>query len=415
MILLAESRLSDVKSMYPGHDDVIDQLSSADPSGNMKYLRWMAAQVLSGGYTTEETSDAIKKFHSQINRITDKDIMSYDSVEDVIKALPTSEKSNRQIGIERKSNSDVIYKDDRFVVVIPHDREASCAYGHGTRWCISATDSQNYFDNYSEGNTGFFMIFDKRPTRPKMTKVACAMLLGQSNPWNDAEWFDAADQSVDSGEIWKYYGPKIHTIVTAIDNKLRDYKKTKLFAATDSLSDPEKVQKALDKYWRSNMDENPDNIMVGRSWPIDIVRTSADDTIADVMLADLQNDHIWDTLHASYLSNVNCRLDYIKALAKRPAKQGSVEEAARIIARFQAEPGENAMVANCLQAAEFISENEMGLPESLLIRIESIMIFAFDKITGPGDMVSIYRAIKNNDSKSKYAALKRLRTIEDKL
>ena len=94
--LLAEGRLDDAKEKYPDDAEYIDQLSKIDPSGNNKYLMWMAKQL---DYHTRGMSNAgkeilveiltelIQSFHKNIQRLKQKDINQYKSLDDVEAAI----------------------------------------------------------------------------------------------------------------------------------------------------------------------------------------------------------------------------------------------------------------------------------------------------------------------------------------
>ena len=74
---------------------------------------------------------------------------------------------------QAKSESDVVYDDEEFMVIRPLSAHASCYYGQGTKWCISATDSQNYFDSYTKEGKAFYFVMDKtRSNDDPLKKVA---------------------------------------------------------------------------------------------------------------------------------------------------------------------------------------------------------------------------------------------------
>ena len=60
----------------------------------------------------------------------------------------------------REKEVDKIYNSDNFLILTPKTKEASCAYGRGTRWCTAATGSYNYFDSYSRQGP-LYIIIDK--------------------------------------------------------------------------------------------------------------------------------------------------------------------------------------------------------------------------------------------------------------
>ena len=62
---------------------------------------------------------------------------------------------------QAKSESSVLVTSadsEDYTIVRPESAEASCYFGQGTRWCISATESTNYFDQYSGQGKAFYFV-----------------------------------------------------------------------------------------------------------------------------------------------------------------------------------------------------------------------------------------------------------------
>lgn len=58
--------------------------------------------------------------------------------------------------------SQTVYSDANWVLTRITTKEASCAYGRGTKWCISATEDTNYFDQYASAFTDFWFLISKK-------------------------------------------------------------------------------------------------------------------------------------------------------------------------------------------------------------------------------------------------------------
>ena len=161
--VLLEGRVEDAQEKYPDmSDEDFDFLVHNQPAGsNNKYLMWSCKQV-DEGYSTEVVVQAVRLFNGNIQRLEKKDINQYKEpgeIEEAIQKLGGASKS--QQAKKAKSDTDVIYQDERFLVLRPHTAEASCKYGAGTKWCIAATASHNYFSSYSTSNNKFYFIIDK--------------------------------------------------------------------------------------------------------------------------------------------------------------------------------------------------------------------------------------------------------------
>ena len=196
--VLTEGRREDVIKKYPQYEETIDTFFTGDndPSGNNKYLAKMVKLLdndmenFRKGYavvdqvpdeqltnrTMWDTARRIKnniiEFHNMSKYMKgakqSTDINTYKSLFDLQKALEEAEKVKDKKEQEKihkakmREDADRIYQDKTTLVVRPQSEGASCYYGQGTRWCISATDSQNYWNKYTEEDGAiFFFILDK--------------------------------------------------------------------------------------------------------------------------------------------------------------------------------------------------------------------------------------------------------------
>ena len=210
--LLAEGRLEDVKKKYIELDKrgMVDDLSANDPSGNNAYLGWMAKR-LSEFYKEyasdqgrhdffERVKDATKKFHLNKQRLKRKDLYQYKTVNDLyveLLKLPETSKQKRQKKKEQAmEGSEIVFENDDFFAIRPFTTEASCYYGRATRWCISSTQSNNYFNQYSADGKGFVMVrLEHLPDDSDEKKIALVF----DRDGELEEVFDAADDSIDEG------------------------------------------------------------------------------------------------------------------------------------------------------------------------------------------------------------------------
>ena len=231
--LLAEGRLENAKKKYPQIDPLwIDRLSERDKSGNNKYLMWAAKQFAqitepwakkhreSGEdkippHIADEiyqayrvTGDAIEKFHANYQRLKNKDINAYKTIDDVLSAirkLGLSQKQKRRKKRERAmEGSTGLIENDDFWMIRPDTPEASCYYGQGTKWCISATQARNYFDQYTSEGKSFYMIMMKGLDEDDDgRKLALVYAVDQSDE-EPEEIYDAPDDSIDTDDFFEH-------------------------------------------------------------------------------------------------------------------------------------------------------------------------------------------------------------------
>ena len=205
----------------------MQRLLDADPSGKQKYANWLAGQLNKEVFRSieyikqqrmavEDYIDSVKAsvettvrrllrylptYHKLVERnLIEKDINKYEEYtdweHDIYKAEKELEERERMKAMSKqaKAETDEVDSNEDYMVVRPRSKEGSCYFGQGTKWCISATQSQNYFDSYtSEGKGFYFVFFHHTPQGDPMKKMAMVFEPGFDEP---QEVFDAPDDEV---------------------------------------------------------------------------------------------------------------------------------------------------------------------------------------------------------------------------
>jgi len=246
--LLIEGRVSDAERKYPelakkreelDGESLLDTLIAADPSDNQKYLMW-AARTVRRGMDSAETEakyrpfwgklwpeDAdddlyspwglaknlagdLAKFHKLLAFIPaeKRDINAIQNsaelhgVVNVANMKKETKEGEKRRGAEEKKKageeSTIVQNNDYYTIIRPQTEHASCYYGKGATWCISATQSQNYFDSYtSEGKIFYFVFFANLSNDNKYKKIA--LVVDASGDYEEA--FDTGNNSLDPHEV----------------------------------------------------------------------------------------------------------------------------------------------------------------------------------------------------------------------
>jgi hypothetical protein len=189
--MLVEGRLQDTMKKYSDIPEfAIKQLSASDPSGKNAYLMWMAKELYhSGAGTYSVPGNAgryimdivplVTAFHnakqriSQLNKARKKEGKDlYPNDLNQFKSLSQLENFLDDLGLsgseeKRKEKeaalggASILQDDEDFFIIRPETQESSCFFGKKTKWCISATRSQNYFDSYTRQGKAFYFILNK--------------------------------------------------------------------------------------------------------------------------------------------------------------------------------------------------------------------------------------------------------------
>lgn len=219
--VLTEGRKEKVMDKYGASKELVDKLSSEDPSGNNKYLDWMVKQVMGSADgdqipLSDAVVTAVQRYHKQINRLNKnvaqeadindrakknpKDINAYNDINELLRIVQVVEKKTTDKQI--KKEADKVYEDENILVLVPLTVRASCKYGMGSRWCISGGAEPSYnshFDSYSRDSV-FYFITNKNMSQesdPSQYKYAL-----QYRHDGRKTWWDASDYSHSNPPDW---------------------------------------------------------------------------------------------------------------------------------------------------------------------------------------------------------------------
>jgi hypothetical protein len=95
---------------------------------------------------------------------------------------------------EEKKEADIIYNDDRFLIIVPHTYTASCYYTAGTKWCI--TKDSRYWEYVLEDLYTFYFIIDKtKSISDPLYKIAIAV--DENGNIDRNNFVDAEDNTIE--------------------------------------------------------------------------------------------------------------------------------------------------------------------------------------------------------------------------
>ena len=210
--------IADIKKYYPNiNDDTFMQLISLDPTYRQgsksagKYGKWLLNLYNKGNLSEEdfdEVTPLLNQFTTYRNRIQNKDLNSYkslDALSDVLASVINDDSmlTDRQkvrflkniksgkVTTGKENDYDVVFNNSNWIVCVPNTHEASMKLGKGTSWCTAHENPEWYNAyTYEDGNNYSLFIMKNKHTGEKFQYC--------DNPYrgNDYQFMDEDDNSV---------------------------------------------------------------------------------------------------------------------------------------------------------------------------------------------------------------------------
>lgn len=159
-------------------EEIVNQLTQADPTNNKQYLQWITKMYVQGLFRLEDTN-RIKEHLMVFNNVKQqlpvdqRDIMRIRKLSDLYNITKQFEdkpveQSNRQIKKQNKNEGvEYIINTPSFKALNILTEEAACLYGKGTQWC-TAGDNNNQYDNYKQEGNLYVIIAGNRKFQLQM-------------------------------------------------------------------------------------------------------------------------------------------------------------------------------------------------------------------------------------------------------
>lgn len=164
--------------------DLFDKAVELDPTSNGqnkvgKYTDWIIKNQLFD-VDSDQLHDLLNKFTKYKNKIdpSKRDInkLSYEDLQQIIaeieKEVPMSKKEKKNAGrIKAEKESEVLFNNDKYIVVSPKTQFASCFYGAGADWCTARQDKiSNMFYQYNRDGKLYIILNKKTKEKYQLYK-----------------------------------------------------------------------------------------------------------------------------------------------------------------------------------------------------------------------------------------------------
>ena len=157
-------------------------------------------------------------------------------------------KRERLYKLDGEMDVDVVYDSDDLIVRHIKNKQASCHYGLGTKWCISMRGA-DYFEDYETHNATFFFFERKVPVGDEYDKMA--LMVPRKGPdghlVESIQAFTSLDEEVDVMVLARVHGPRVFDIFRAVYERSEQYPGSAMFQVYAGIAN----QADLEAVWAS--------------------------------------------------------------------------------------------------------------------------------------------------------------------
>ena len=152
---------------------IIRELAKFDPSPSFDYILWICREYSKDHIRLfEDLGSRIHLALVKYNRMrlngkllpNQRDILQYTAfqVEDLTtEFVVIPDAKEKELKFYEDKEATVLYNDSQIKVIIPHTKAASIFFGINTKWCISASESENAFESYNKDGRLYFITIKK--------------------------------------------------------------------------------------------------------------------------------------------------------------------------------------------------------------------------------------------------------------
>jgi hypothetical protein len=216
-LIKSNQRITSSRSIEEIQKHIENNISKFDKSTKQWLVKYLKENASNEAASFEEiffgVLDDFNKFKQNLEY---KDLFSKDqNGKPVYKTLADIRNQIEKFG-DRKANIssdlggmsyDKVFKNNKYRIYFPRDRSASCELGANTKWCVAATRSQNYFDNYTKTQNVFiYFVFSVLLNKNNPNYKIAFVLRGGNIIYH--ETVDSQDQILHREDLLKIYGNK---------------------------------------------------------------------------------------------------------------------------------------------------------------------------------------------------------------
>ncbi len=292
--ILSEGKIENLKLKYPKFEKEIDELSLRDTTSSKKTLDCAIKWLMSGQAEVNEIGDVIELFNKLNSRLEkeERDIDQWKSFNELRNRLfeLNKVKSKTAQKIDAKNiGSDKVYEDEQVILIHIKNKNASCAYGAGTKWCITMQDAI-YYEDYDAKNVIFLFLLRKDlDQKNPLYKVAIVFQRDFDNKIKKLSFFDAINKEYHSTKEPFENIKNINQILNIANNIAKKAPKSilaKYFSNEISLDEVPEHQKT-EEFWNFVLENKKD-----AKFPIDILEKFINSKNIDIRSSISQNTNL---------------------------------------------------------------------------------------------------------------------------
>ncbi len=208
-IFYINESLSGAREMYLKKglisEEDFNKIKELDPSKNFKYIEKMIEFFINESPSISHIGQVFRDFDNlgKRNQIKNPDISRFKSLKELEEIVQDAQSkySKKREYKEKSSDVNVVFENEKVLLLSPKTHEAVCKYGANTKWCITEQDPHWYSVYRLEKATHYFIVMKGLEDTDQFYKMAVSVY-----PDNDIECFDSLDDRMTFEEVLEKSG-----------------------------------------------------------------------------------------------------------------------------------------------------------------------------------------------------------------
>lgn len=237
------SKINELKAKYPRiTTSVFNKFVEGDVTKTKKYLPFMLKTWINKNALITNSGELVKlvkMFDELLPYIENKDIYhkNYENISYFLDVINNAIDEKEEKTFNKEDHINVIFENERYILLQPKTHKGSCKYGANTKWCTASKKDEGTFNRYSKDGYLLYLLSKSKDKSGNYEKVAFYSKKRNDPFFDSVETYNTIDNIVTVEQIvaggWDVH--ELFTIISIFRANFSNWKRVQF--AKENLKD----------------------------------------------------------------------------------------------------------------------------------------------------------------------------------